>query len=187
MANVEITKDNVFKIFKSMAELTGKAVYVGIPEDKNARNAEGKPINNARLGYIHEFGSPIANIPARPFLIPGVKAVEKEAANQLKLASEAALKGDTALADQFLNRTGIVAVNKVREVIGSNIPPPLKPRTIRDRRKTRGTKSRRANEILYMQLISQGMEPGTAQDQAGIVALIDTGQLRNSITYVVKK
>ena len=183
---IEITKDNVSKIFKSMAELTGKAVYVGIPEDEASRTEEAE-MNNARLGYIHEFGSPLANIPARPFLIPGVKNVEKETAALLKVAAEAALSGDSKLADQNLNRAGIIAANEVKKVINSNIPPPLKPRTIRDRYKTRGTKGRRDNEILYMQLITGGMEPEAAQTQAGIIALIDTGQLRNSITYVVKK
>lgn len=183
---IEVTKDNVSKIFKSMAELTGKAVYIGIPEAEASRTEEPE-MNNARLGYIHEFGSPLVNIPARPFLIPGVEAVEKQTAQQLKLAAEAALSGDSKLADQNLNRVGIIAANKVKEVINSNIPPPLKPRTVRDRYKTRGTKTRRGNEVLYMQLISQGMEPGAAQEQAGIIALIDTGQLRNSITYVVKK
>lgn len=186
--SVEVTKDNVSKIFKSMAELTGKAVYVGIPEDENARSEEGhNDINNARLGYIHEFGSPIAHIPARPFLIPGVEAVENETATELGRAAEAALSGDPKSADQHLNRTGIIAANKVKEVLNSNIPPPLKPRTVRDRWKTRGTKGRRDNEILYMQLIDKGLTPEAAQGEAGIIALVDTGQLRNSITYVVKK
>jgi hypothetical protein len=183
---VEVTKDNVSKIFKSMAELTGKAVYVGIPEADATRNDDAE-MNNARLGYIHEFGSPLANIPARPFLIPGVNNVEKETGEQLGKAAKAALDGDSKLADQMLNRAGVVVSNEVKRVINSNIPPPLKPRTVRDRYKTRGTKGRRDNEILYMQLIGQGMEPAAAQDQAGIIALIDTGQLRNSITYVVKK
>lgn len=78
-------------------------------------------------------------------------------------------------------------MNEARRMINSNIPPPLKPRTIRDRRKSRGTKTRRPNEDLYLSLIAQGVEPGVAQDQAGIISLINTGQLRNSITYVVKK
>jgi hypothetical protein len=184
--SVEVTKDNVAKIFKSMAELTGKAVYVGIPEAEAPRDEEPE-MNNARLGYIHEFGSPKVNIPARPFLIPGVQNVEAETAAELKKAADAALAGDSKLADQHLNRTGIIAANEVKRVINSNIPPPLKPRTIADRYKNRGTKTRRDNEILYLKLIDQGMDPGAAQDEAGIIALIDTGQLRNSITYVVKK
>ena len=182
---IEITKDNVSKIFKSMADLTGKAVYVGIPEAENPRQEE--EMNNARLGYIHEFGSPLVNIPARPFLIPGVKNVEKETGAELKKAADAALAGDSQLADQKLNRVGIIASNEVKRVLNSNLPPPLKPNTVRNRFRNRGTKTHRDNEILYMQLIAGGTEPGAAQDQAGIVALVDTGQLRNSITYVIKK
>lgn len=183
---VEVTKDNVSKIFKSMAELTGKAVYVGIPEAEATRNDEPE-MNNARLGFIHEFGSPLANIPARPFLIPGVENVEKEAGAELGKAASAALTGDSKAADQYLNRAGIVATNEVKRVINSNIPPPLKPRTIRDRWKSRGTKGRRDNEKLYLEMVANGEEPAFAQNAAGIIALINTGQLRNSITYVVKK
>jgi hypothetical protein len=183
---VEITKDNVSKIFKSMADLVGKAVYVGIPESENPRGEDAE-INNAALGYIHEFGDPKTNIPARPFLIPGVQNVEKQAIAELKKSTEAALSGDQKGSDQGMNRAGIIASNEVKRVINSNIPPPLKPDTVRKRYRSRGTKGRRDNENLYLSLIAKGIDPGTAQDQAGIVALIDTGQLRNSITYVVRK
>jgi ribosomal protein S20 len=183
---VEITKDNVSRVFKSMAALTKNAVYVGIPES-NAPRPEESDINNAALGYIHEFGAPKANIPARPFLVPAVKNIERQAIEELKKASQDALAGNADAMIQKLNRVGIIAMNEAKRMINSNIPPPLKPKTIKNRYRSRGTKTRRPNEELYLSLIAQGVEPGVAQDQAGIIALINTGELRNSITYVVKK
>jgi hypothetical protein len=54
------------------------------------------------------------------------------------------------------------------------------------RKYARGTKSRRESEEAYLGLIAKGMDPGAAQADAGIVSLINTGQLRNSITSVVR-
>jgi hypothetical protein len=182
---VEITKDNFFKVFEALTSLTGKSVLVGIPEDENKREDDGA-INNAALGYIHEFGSPEANIPARPFLIPGVKNAEPDTARELRKAAEEALNGDMKLADRALNRAGILAVNEVKRVIQSNIPPPLQPETVARRHKSRGTKSMRDSEKVYLDLVAKGTDPEAAQTEAGIVSLINTGQLRNSITYVIR-
>lgn len=185
MKRVEITKDNVAKVFGSLQQLVGQRVLIGIPESTNHRDEDA--INNAQIGYIHEFGSPASNIPARPFLIPGVKKAEKPALEQLKKAATAALDGESKKADQALNAAGIIGMNAARTEIGSNIPPPLSPDTVRNRKYQRGTKSRRANEQQYLDLIANGTPPADAQAQAGIVSLIDTGALRNSLTYVVKK
>ena len=74
-SRVTITKDKVNAVVGSITKLVGKQVLVGIPEANGSRQdpEESAPVTNAALGYIHEFGSPRANIPARPFLIPGVR------------------------------------------------------------------------------------------------------------------
>lgn len=182
---VTVVKDNVSKVFKSITDLVGKQVLVGIPESKDRR--DDGPIGNAAIGYTMEFGSPANNVPARPFLIPGVEKVERSTLNQLKQAAEAALNGDAEVSDQKLNAAGIIASNSVRTEISSNIPPPLAPGTIRGRRHARGTKSRRESEDVYLNLISQGVDASAAQMETGIVSLVNTGQLRASITYVIVK
>jgi hypothetical protein len=75
----------------------------------------------------------------------------------------------------------------VKAKTSSNIPPPLKPSTIRGRKYLRGTQSRRAGETKYSALVKGGMAPAAAQRAAGIVSLVNTGQLRNAVTYVVRK
>src|SRR5438105_3747155 len=99
MANVgvETVIDNFAKMVKAVKVLTDTGVYVGFPADKTARK-EG-PITNAALGYIHELGAPEANIPPRPFLLPGLKLAQKEIAQELKKAGEVALTGDLTALD----------------------------------------------------------------------------------------
>jgi hypothetical protein len=183
---VSITKDNVSKVFAGITELVGQQVLIGIPEDKNKREGD-EPANNAQIGAIHEGGSPLQNIPARPWLIPGVKKAEKPALGQLRKAADAALVGDTAEAARRLAAAGIIGANEARGMINSNIPPPLSPETVRRRHYARGTKSMRESEQVYLDLVSKGVNPGAAQEETGIVSLINTAQLRNSITSVVRK
>jgi hypothetical protein len=183
---VTITKDNVSKVFAGITELVGQQVLIGIPEDKNKREGDDTA-NNAMIGAVHEFGSPLQNIPARPWLIPGVKKAEKPALTQLRKAADAALNGNTEEAARRLAAAGIIGANEARGEINSNIPPPLSPSTIAHRPGQRKTKSMRKSEIKYFELLDSGMSPGDAQSAAGIVALINSGQLRNSITSVVRK
>ncbi len=178
-------KDDVSKVFKAINDLVGKQVLVGIP-DSGQNTRDDEPINNATVGYLMEFGSPANNVPARPFLIPGVKNSRAASLRQLRQAADAALAGETTKVDPALSRAGIVAANEVKHVINSNIPPPLKPGTIRGRARARGTK-RRESEQVYLDLVRKGVDAGAAQAETGIVSLVNTGQLRNSITYVVRK
>lgn len=182
---VTVVRDNVAKVFKEIQDLVGRQVLVGIPDSGQNHRDEG-PVNNATIGYVMEFGSPLHNVPARAFLVPGVTKARAPALRQLRQAADAALKGDKPGTLQGLNRAGIVASNEVKLQINSNIPPPLKPGTIRNRHRGRETKMRESEQV-YLGLVKQGVDPGAAQAETGIVALVNTGQLRNSITYVVRE
>lgn len=181
---VTIVKDDVAKVFKAIQDLTDKQVLIGIPDSGQNRRDEG-PVNNATIGYVMEMGSPLHNVPARPFLVPGVEKARVAALRQLRQAAEASLRGDKGGMLQGLNRAGIVASNEVKLQVNSNIPPPLKPGTIRNRHRGRDTAIRESEQV-YLRLVAQGVEPGAAQSEVGIVALVNTGQMRNSITYVVR-
>lgn len=185
MKAVTVVKDNVAKVFKDIEALVGKQVLVGIPDSGQNQRDEG-PVNNATIAYVMEFGSPLHNVPARAFLIPGVEAVRTPALRQLRQAADAALKGDTAGMLAALDRAGTIASNEVKHRINSNIPPPLKPETIRNRYRGRDVKKRRESEDVYLDLVSKGVDPGAAQSEVSIVALVNTGQMRNAITYVVR-
>jgi len=156
--NVTVTKDDVAKVLANIQAMAGKQVLVGIPADKSPR--KGDPITNASLGYIHEHGSPARNIPARPFLVPGVKeAAPKAAAAMKKLAGQALT--DASAVDKALNAAGLIAQTGVKKrIVSGEGFAPLKEGTIKARQR-KGAK---------------GTKP-----------LIRTGQLLNSITYVVRE
>ena len=154
---VKVAKDNVAAILAAVNALTETQVLVGIPSDAPARgDDEGdRPLTNAELGYIHEFGAPEANIPARPFLLPGVENARAAIAAEYRHAAEAALDGRNVAEAAHL-RVGITAQNAVRAKITEGPFAPLAERTLK-RRKARGRK---------------GESP-----------LIDTGQMRASVTF----
>jgi hypothetical protein len=154
---VEVEEDNTKKLIDAMDALGEIEVLVGIPAG-STRN-EGT-IDNAALGYIHEFGSPINNIPARPFLRPGVKNSADRWQPRLAAAAEEALKGDSSAMMGKLDEAGMIASGAVKKTILAGIPPPVS-------RRRRGTRA--------------AMGPGDA------IPLVDTGQLLRSITWVVKK
>jgi len=182
-----VIKDDVPAVVAAINELIQKEVLIGIPDSTaNRDEEEDGAMNNATLGYIHENGSPKANIPARPFLVPGVEKSEEPAVARLKNAAKATLSGDVHKADKYLNDAGIIAMNGARREIQYGDFEPLKPSTIRNRHRQRGTKMR-DNERQYLELVSQGMAPADAQAAAGIRPLINTAQLRNAITYVIRK
>lgn len=114
---------------------------------------------NAEIGYQNEFGSPANNIPARPHLIPGVAAVQDKAVARLTQAASAAATGRMSDAERHLHAAGMIAQSSVRRTLTTAAYRPLSERTLAERR---------------------------ARGRTGTKPLIDTGQYRNSVTYVVR-
>lgn len=112
-------------------------------------------MNNATLAFIHTHGSPLQNIPARPFLEPGIKKVDKLIARQIANAAQAMITGDPEKAEKSLQKAGLLGSNSAKRMFTDpgNGWPPNSPLTI----------ARKGSD-----------KP-----------LIDTEQLRKSITYVV--
>ncbi|NSX05087.1 hypothetical protein [Cupriavidus gilardii] len=154
-----IKVDRLKDVLQSINGLVQKQVLVGIPDSAPERKDDA-PIGNAAIGYIQETGSPANNLPARPFLVPGVSDSLPKATAQLEKAATAALEGDPAAVERRLSSAGLEAQNSVRAKINSGIKPDLKPSTIADRLR---------------------------RGRTGTVPLVDTGQLRNSITYVIRR
>jgi phage gpG-like protein len=156
--SAKVTKDKTSVVLGAIEKIAQRLVLVGIPSETTERK-DGEPINNATIGYIQENGAPAMNIPPRPFLVPGVADQSDRITEQLKKASQAQLDGNDARATQALNRAGLIGQSGARSKIQSGPFVPLKPSTLAARR-------RRGRE---------GTKP-----------LIDTGQLRNSLTYVIR-
>ena len=190
-----IVKDKLKEIVQSINSLVSQVVLVGIPEVDDARREDDESgkvkiskgivsggsetqINNATLGYIHEHGSPANNIPARPFLVPGVQNAQTKIESRLKKAANAALDGNFGNVDNELNGAGMVARDSVKSKINSGDFSPLEDSTL----KARARKGRKgAEEELASRLA------GNKPSNDSVKPLIDTGQLRNSINYVIRK
>ena len=155
-----ITVDNFPELMEAVRLLTNDTVYVGIPDDRDDRKSS-EPIGNAGIGYVQENGSAVKNIPPRPFLGPGVDAVREDVAEEFAAGALAAMKGRTDAVLTSYNRAGLRAVNSVKRTItaGEGFEP-LSDSTL-DARRRRGVKRTKP--------------------------LIDTGQLRSSITYTIRK
>lgn len=161
---VTITKDRVLEMLRSVRGLTRNEVLIGVP-DSNAERAvdpeNPTPLSNAAIGYLMETGAPERNLPARPFLVPGVTEAAPALVERLKKAGNAAIlsPGGKQTVDQAMHAVGLLGQNAVRGKITEGPFVPLAEMTLAMRR---------------------------ARGRTGTKPLIDTGQLRNSVTYVVR-
>lgn len=201
-SGLTVKRDTVKKSLDAIKKLTGLDVLVGIPSDKAERD-DDSPLNNAQLAYIHTYGATIkvpeheatiyravdangdfkkggqfvkkkksnfatthvvpeyeVTIPPRPFLEPGVKNATPRVTPILKKAASLAAGGDITGAKRQLESAGLTAQTAVQAVFGSGVHVPLADSTLRKRR---------------------------AKGRTGDVPLVDTGELRNHITYVVRE
>lgn len=140
-----------------LKDMKKKQVYVGVPEETAARPKKG--INNAALIFIHTHGSPIRHIPARPIIEPAIEATgnKEPIAKELGNALKVCLNGDVALTEVALQRVGMRAQNIVRAWFD-------------DPRNAWAPNS-----------------PATIKRKKSDKPLIDTSELRKSITYVVSE
>lgn len=179
MKGLTVTKDILADVVRSINNLVKKDVLVGIPDTTAERNQgeDSGPINNATLGYIHENGSPARNIPARPFLVPGVADAQERIEQRLNKAAKAALGNQRRKSDDELEAAGMIARDSVKRKINSGEFEPLSEATLR----ARAAKGRKgAKDEL------KSRAEGNAPNNDNARPLIDTGQLRNSINYVVR-
>lgn len=179
-SGLKISGPGIAEIAKQLRKTAEARVLVGVPESGANRAAEpGQAINNAVLGYIHEFGAPEANIPARPWLVPSIRQNESKLAVAMKRATITALDPkQSANADKMLEQVGILAVGYVKSYIQAGLEPPLSERTLAGRA-ARGRKGA-AQELENRRL---GLAPSTELAKP----LIDTGAFLRSINYVVDR
>jgi hypothetical protein len=156
-SNIRVVKDVLPQMLKQVSALVKQEVLVGIPEDKADRGT-GEAVTNAELGYIHEFGAPEANIPARPFLVPGIASAQAKVADYFKQIAQNALRGRDVTA-QGMNAAGLTAASAVKRYMATADFVPLSPVTLAARRRRGVTRTK---------------------------PLIDTANLQNHITYVIR-
>lgn len=168
---VEIKKRGMPKLLAAIRGLTHNEALVGVPAENAGREpapGERRPaLNNAEIGYIHEFGATVDDgygesfdIPPRPHLRPAIAGARDDIARALGNGVRAALRGEMDAADKALHAAGMIGQNAVRDRLTEGPFQPLSPVTLAKRRARRRT----------------GEKP-----------LIDTGAYRNAQTYVVRK
>lgn len=155
-------------VIKALQTLQKSSVEVGYAHDARKNERKGADITNAQLAYIHEHGSPLRGLPARPFLVPGVKSKKSAWVSKLKGACQAALSGEEGSVTRLLEQAGSVARSAVQNYIRTAPFTPLKDTTIRKR--LRG-KSRGEREA-----IQPFQRP-----------LQDTGAMRDAVDYRVRR
>ena len=188
----EVDKGDLKKVIDALLKLAEDELLVGVSAD-TAGSGRGEDINNAELAFIHtngvraagmkaetdkaveegtpyplalqayikEHGSPAYRGPPRPFLEPGIEKHLDMVKGGMKAALLDVLNGGDGRT-QRENLGGAIA-GKVQEYFEEdNGWPPLSPKTIARRKKG---------------------PDGTASD----VPLVDSGALRQSITYVIRK
>lgn len=175
---VTVKIDNLKMLLDNIHAMVGERVYVGIPHDKDKRNqqkddqkkekkkrakkGEEKQITvgNVQIAYINEYGSAGKRIPARPFLMPGIRKVTPQILGVLQAGARAGLTKRGAV-HRSLRISGRIAVASVRKTMTAGEGyVPLSQRTLDARR---------------------------AKKRKSTKPLIETGRLRRSITYVIRK
>ena len=153
---IEVIKDKLPGLLGVIKQMDAMRVYVGIPGDAKKREGEQ---TNAQIGYVNEVGSPANHIPPTPFLKPGVEKVQDKCIKILRKTGENVFENEAAL-KKGLETVGLIAQNSVKGVIQKQEGfKPLSNRTILERQ---------------------------AKGFKGTKRLIRSGQLINSITYVVR-
>lgn len=113
-------------------------------------------INNASLLFVHTHGSPLRGIPPRPVLEPAIPANKALINPHMAKAAAAMQKGDPNTAERELRLAGTAAANAAK-------------RWFTDPRNNWAPNA-----------------PSTIKAKKSDQPLIDTGQLRRAITFVVR-
>lgn len=154
---VTVIVDDTTKVVSGLNLLASTRVMVGVPAEKTNRD---DPITNAALAYIHDHGAPEVGIPARPFMEPGIESVQVKIEDTLYLTAQAASDGKPEAVERGFQRAGLIAQAGIRAKITEGPFEPLKPSTLAARRR---------------------------RGRTGTKPLLDTGQMRNAINYVIRK
>lgn len=156
--HVALVTDNLRDFQKAVEYLASMEVVAGIPDIKADRHKQNEPLNNAQILYIHDNGSPSMNIPPRPVLEPGIQLAQAKINALLVKAGDSALAGKNP--EKLLHAVGVAAQNGLRKRITQGPFVPLAKSTLKARKRRGRTGSR---------------------------PLVDTGELRNALSYVVRK
>ena len=154
-------------------------VLVGIPRATAMR--PGDEISNAEIAYINEHGDPARRIPPRPFMEPGLQRCRDKVSTVMAEGVQQLGAGGTLR--PAAERVGLICQASIRGVFVDNNWKPLSPRTIMARAQRTVAKHKG-----FADKTERGQQSELQRElarRANDRPLIDTGALRQSITYVV--
>lgn len=149
----------------AIQRLRRSEVYVGIPADATLRKDD--QINNASLMYIHTHGSPLNNIPARPVVEPGIMAAKDLIVPELGRAARA-------------------LISSVDWGTGKGNAAPDADAAEKHLNRA-GMIAANAVKRYFTEGDLEPNAPSTIREKGSDRPLIDTGELRRSVTYIVKE
>jgi len=166
--HLHLHTDKLGDLMKAIRQLRDSEVLVGYPDDNSGQAGAGEnagptdrktieangtvstPITNAALAYIHNNGMPSQNIPARPFLKPGIRAAGDKIAKRYADAAIAALDGDQQRVEANLQAAGIEAVSSVKQKLRTGPFKPLSKKTLAARKRRGVTRTKPLLDTLQM-------------------------------------
>jgi hypothetical protein len=145
------------KLKAALAKLARADVFVGVAEDHTLRNSG--EMTNAALVYLHTHGSALQHIPARPIIEPAIEASDNRAliTKQLGAAARALMDQKPSETLEHLDKAGMLGREAAQNWF------------------TDGRNGWPANA------------PETIARKGNESPLIDTGQLRRAMNYVVEE
>ena len=164
-----ITGDDLCgKIDQAVSFMKTHKVRVGIPDGGGSH--EG--ISNVELAFILTNGSPVNHNPPRPFLEPGINQpdVKEKIVRHMKASAKAACEGDNGGAMDQLDLAGQAGENGVKDYMTTGNFPGNAPITINGG---------------WMRNRVSG-KPVHVKGKGSSKPLIDTGNLRASITHIIE-
>uniref|UniRef100_A0A6H1ZN28 Tail protein n=2 Tax=viral metagenome TaxID=1070528 RepID=A0A6H1ZN28_9ZZZZ len=175
--------DRVRELFRGISDAY---VSVGLHSDAEPyERGQGAAANVAQIASFHEFGT--ARIPARPFFRPTIDGNRAKYADIIRKVTGKLLDGKMKLA-QGLTLIGMQVQADVRQAIVDLKDPPLAESTLKAKaRKARGTFAAYARKagLKGKEAAADAKRREDEYVASGANPLIDTGHMRQSVTYKV--
>ncbi|MGG3012293.1 hypothetical protein ABEO98_22765 [Brevibacillus parabrevis] len=180
--------DKTGDLKKTLESLARKQVYVGIPEGSERPEEQGQPIDNAQLLYIHTHG--VRQKVMREEMNPKVESGEMPYSKAYQMfiqsfGSPLWQSPPRPVIEPAIEHNKDVIATQLRNVMqtaldGQNLEPELHKAGLMGQNFARGWFTNPANNW-------PPNSPSTVKKKGSNQPLINTGELRKSITYVIRE
>lgn len=191
---IEVKVNRLRRLEEQFNTISNLDLLVGVPSDRKDREDEPwRPVghqqeNNATIAYLNDRGSPANNIPPRPFMQPGIESAKDEITAILREGIQRHMRGNQNSIMTAYRASGLICQNKIRAKIVEGIPPPLAEKTLLNRIRNAQLRNRRTQSARGARKELASRAAGNMPSASAYAKpLIETGQLKNSITYVIRR